>query len=478
MPEFLEPDMADSFDLFGAPPASQIADAPPAAGRRLHQDQFVVAEISDFVDKMSDLPQLNAKPILLDGTDSDSDAGPRTVFSSSDSASSDAENGDDGPAQEVLRAPSSQLAAKSDDATSSIFVNVFGQFRQSTRWLLVKSSGIGHQFRSLFYQFFCKVVPPKVLAFLFNLAALCGAIILMIFANKNLTFATADFICKFASYMLSFFNLAFPGQIRGLIDKYTFSGGNSTPLDQSKYRTYLACLQCKKLYTVANGFTTHPDGTKTPIVCTFKEFANGQNCGAPLCKITCDKTGRRTCVSIDPSQRVSFFSLRDEIQRVLNLPLAKSNLHSYMTETLPIGQYRNVWDGRVWRWFRTAINTKTGKEYLRGDVNYMDLALGLNLDGFQPFENQVYSVTAVYITILNLPADIRNRPEYMILLAVLPGPEEPSVRVFSSYTQPLVAELTALSSKEGVTLTIAGHQRPTWSYLILISADWPVRCPP
>jgi hypothetical protein len=276
--------------------------------------------------------------------------------------------------------------------------------------------------------------------------------------------------------MLGFFNLAFPGNIRSLICKFTFSGQSTRcPLDSTQYATYLACLNCKTLYKASSGFTTNGDGSKSANTCSYRKFAGGEICGARLCNITCDHSGRLTCVSVHSSQRVSYFSLRDEIQRVLNLPLAKSNLHTYASETAPVGIFRNIWDGNVFRQFTTKTNPITGNAYLRGNIEYIDIALGLNLDAFQPYEGQIYSVTAIYLTILNLPSDVRNRSEYMILLAVLPGPDEPSVRMFSSYLQPLVSELTAFASKDGVPLTIAGYLRPVWAYLILISADWPVR---
>jgi len=62
------------------------------------------------------------------------------------------------------------------------------------------------------------------------------------------------------------------------------------------------------------------------------------------------------------------------------------------------------------------------------------------VDWFEPFERGVYSVGAIYLSIQNLPRDVRYRPENIILVGVLPGPKEPK-KTINSYLTPLVTEL-------------------------------------
>ena len=52
------------------------------------------------------------------------------------------------------------------------------------------------------------------------------------------------------------------------------------------------------------------------------------------------------------------------------------------------------------------------------------LALALNLDWFQPFSGQQYSMGGIYMTLLNLPREERYLDENMILVGILPGPGE------------------------------------------------------
>ena len=64
----------------------------------------------------------------------------------------------------------------------------------------------------------------------------------------------------------------------------------------------------------------------------------------------------------------------------------------------------------------------------------------MNVDCFQPYERSTYSLGAIYLTIQNLPRDVRFKPENIVLVGVLPGPHEPSGTV-NSYLTPLVIEL-------------------------------------
>lgn len=61
----------------------------------------------------------------------------------------------------------------------------------------------------------------------------------------------------------------------------------------------------------------------------------------------------------------------------------------------------------------------------------------MNVDWFQPYERSTYSLGAIYLTIQNLPRNIRHKSEN---IGIIPGPHEPS-RTVNSYLTPLVLEL-------------------------------------
>ncbi|KAF9442380.1 hypothetical protein P691DRAFT_612680, partial [Macrolepiota fuliginosa MF-IS2] len=52
-------------------------------------------------------------------------------------------------------------------------------------------------------------------------------------------------------------------------------------------------------------------------------------------------------------------------------------------------------------------------------------------DGFNPYGNKQsgkqVSISAIYMTYLNLPCDIQNHIKNVFLVGIVPGPKEPSI---------------------------------------------------
>ena len=68
----------------------------------------------------------------------------------------------------------------------------------------------------------------------------------------------------------------------------------------------------------------------------------------------------------------------------------------------------------------------------------------LNLDWFQPFDNANYSVGAVYGVICNLPRSERFKPSNILTMALIPGPNEPSLHRLNHYLAPIIDQLIEL----------------------------------
>lgn len=75
----------------------------------------------------------------------------------------------------------------------------------------------------------------------------------------------------------------------------------------------------------------------------------------------------------------------------------------------------------------------------------------LNRDWFQPYKHTVSSVGAIYLTVMNLPREMRFKRTNVILVALIPGPLEPTHDI-NSLLDPLVNELSSLWA--GVTMEI------------------------
>ena len=62
----------------------------------------------------------------------------------------------------------------------------------------------------------------------------------------------------------------------------------------------------------------------------------------------------------------------------------------------------------------------------------------INVDWFQPFKRTVYSSGAIYGAICNLPRELRFKPENMLILGLMPGPNEAKLHQINHYLAPIV----------------------------------------
>lgn len=106
------------------------------------------------------------------------------------------------------------------------------------------------------------------------------------------------------------------------------------------------------------------------------------------------------------------------------------------------GTLSDVYDGKVWADFLEY----DGKPFLSLPFNY---ALHLNVDWYQPFEHTRHSEGAIYLTVLNLPREVRYLQENVMVIGVIPGPKEPKLNL-NSFLKPFVSEM--LSLWEGVVM--------------------------
>ena len=96
----------------------------------------------------------------------------------------------------------------------------------------------------------------------------------------------------------------------------------------------------------------------------------------------------------------------------------------------------DVYDGKLWKDFLQF----QGTSFLEAKNS---IAFMLNIDWFQPFKHHTYSIGVVYLAIMNLPRAVRFKRENIIVVALIPGPTEPSKNI-NTYLNPLVSELRTL----------------------------------
>ncbi|OBZ80544.1 hypothetical protein A0J61_11408, partial [Choanephora cucurbitarum] len=88
-------------------------------------------------------------------------------------------------------------------------------------------------------------------------------------------------------------------------------------------------------------------------------------------------------------------------------------------QTLP-ETLSDIYDGLVWKNFKLR-ETDDKPFVLQSDYNLM---LTLNCDRFQAYKDG-YSVGAIYLTMQNLPREVRNLRSNSILVCLINGPKEP-----------------------------------------------------
>ena len=133
----------------------------------------------------------------------------------------------------------------------------------------------------------------------------------------------------------------------------------------------------------------------------------------------------------------------------------------------------DIYDGQVWKTFKETSD-QNSPNFFRAEVADSNLGLMINLDWFQPYEGTVHSTGVIYAAICNLPQDMRFRRENMLILGILPGPNEVSLHKINHYLAPIVNELESLW--RGITLNRTyecQNGKRIHAALILISCDIP-----
>ena len=93
----------------------------------------------------------------------------------------------------------------------------------------------------------------------------------------------------------------------------------------------------------------------------------------------------------------------------------------------------DVFDGKVW------------KEFLDSDGNAFfstagNLGVMLNVDSFQRYKHTNHSCGVIYLVLMNLPREKRFKPQNVIIVGIIPGPNEPKGDN-NSFLKPFVDEL-------------------------------------
>ena len=257
-----------------------------------------------------------------------------------------------------------------------------------------------------------------------------------------------DFLIKFICILLSvlskfspFIRLVhntFPPSMYIMRNKFS---------DASNFLNYPVCPKCNTLYNSYELCVQKSGSHWISKHCSHIKFPNHPYksrraaCNAVLMKSVHLKSGQTI---LYPFKLYCYNGLKSTLQRLLMRPTFIDSCDQWRSRP-PSNNISDIYDGKVWRDFLVIA----GESFLHASFTF---GLMINIDWFQPYTHTVSSVGVIYLTIMNLPRTLRFKLENIIIVGIIPGPNEPEHDV-NSFLIPLVQEL--LDFWSGVPLQIA-----------------------
>lgn len=190
---------------------------------------------------------------------------------------------------------------------------------------------------------------------------------------------------------------------------------------------YVACPNCYEVYEYKDCIKRC--GTKdTSEKCS--RMIGRRPCGTLLLKSIKLATGR---LSLRPFKTYCYMPIKNSLQELLNRPGFQDACERWRTRKVTEGVMSDIYDGKIWKDYQEY----KGEPFLSLPFTY---GLMLNVDWFKPYKHLEYSVGAIYLTIMNLPRQVRFKQENVLLVGLIPGPKEPSLTI-NSLLRPFVDEL-------------------------------------
>ena len=183
-----------------------------------------------------------------------------------------------------------------------------------------------------------------------------------------------------------------------------------------------SALSSKFLNCVQNVNEDVPLVLSTPTHCTHRRLRSGATCSEPLFD-TLTITGN---VYMVPWFKYETQDLKEWLRWLLSRPAIDEEVFKAFWKPCK-DCMEDMWDGR----HLCRVLLKKGERFLPGPEDETRLAFSFSMDSFNPYHmkeaKQTVSSTAIWLTLLNLPHHLRNRPENMFLAGVIPGPRKPSL---------------------------------------------------
>jgi len=211
--------------------------------------------------------------------------------------------------------------------------------------------------------------------------------------------------------------------------------GRLLNLQEDDLTNYVVCPSCDSVYEYNDCFERKANGDLESKCCRHVQFPNHPHMSRrrPCSALLMKRVRTKSSYVLRAIKVYPYKSLKKSIQQLVKRKGFVDSCEKWRSHIDPGGFVSDIYDGSVWKEFNSADR----HDFLTSPHCYL---LTMNVDWFEPFERGVYSVGVIYLTIQNLPRDERYKPENIIIVGVLPGPNEPKLTI-NSYLTPLVLEL-------------------------------------
>lgn len=223
----------------------------------------------------------------------------------------------------------------------------------------------------------------------------------------------------------------FPQDVRSIIRRLEL---------EPDHTLYACCGECFSLYPPNDQTPRYPE------TCGYRGVS-GKVCGNRLVyEATRDPDPKKPevlhALKVYPYQNI-FSWIRDLFLR----PGLEELMASAWTTRSRSGEWNDIWDAPT---VHNFLGPDRVSPFSVQPNHSVHLLFSLFVDWFNPFGNKTggksHSIGAIYMACLNLPADIRYRPENIYLVGIIPGPREPSLEQINHFLRPLVDDLRVLWS--------------------------------
>ncbi|GBC25642.2 uncharacterized protein LOC110231456 [Rhizophagus irregularis DAOM 181602=DAOM 197198] len=220
---------------------------------------------------------------------------------------------------------------------------------------------------------------------------------------------------------------------------------------------FSVCPSCHKLHNIDDVKQHTIQQHKAIKKCGHVQFPNHRSlrqCNAPLSEQKKLDNGK---VVNAPLLIYPMPSIKEQLLQMYQRPNFEKNLKLWANRSVNDRVLCDIYDGEIWKNFSNSgiiVNDESDEQRFFNKEHADDhLGIMINVDWFQPFERTIHSSGAIYGAICNLPRELRFKPENMLILGLMPGPNEPSLHQINHYLAPIVDQFQTFWEGVGLDRT-------------------------